>query len=456
MSETKDLNQAPHEQIFLPNAGFWYYYPDTDLITISQNAREVVGLDIDTLPLRELKERVLKHDQEIVEQFESTLRRDKSHLGVEFRVTSSDGKVLWISCYGEFRKGDETSTPHFGGYFINITSKKHQELKLNVSNSNFEKIEEISRMGSFNWVLSQDYLLCSDNFFNLTKNKNSAPDNRLSKEDFFELISHESKYFVLDVMHEAAESNQRFEVSFRLATHPEVKLKLFGYPLQDEPERKFFGLIQDVSYGGEGRNSLIEGQDSERKRISLELHDSVGQKLIAVKYKLALLKMSKDLNELDYVNKAIDEIIDEVRAITHNLSSQIVSEVGLKEAINQILTETTSALKANKHFEYNVEAGIMGVDTEKMIYRIIQESLSNALKHSKANNLTVKLNVINHQVSITIADDGVGFDGDSNIKKGIGIQNIKERVTYLNGFFNLTSTKGKGTRIMIRIPLSKI
>lgn len=456
MSDFIDLGEAPDGQIFSPKVGFWNYDPDNDKIIISEKSAEVLGVESKAKTLRQIAGLVIKKDQGIFKNFVNKLRSEKSFLGVEFRVnTANDPKIKWISCYGEYQKGQGGTPGYFTGYYINITAKKKKELKLTISNSNFEKIEDISHMGSFNWVFSDNYLLCSDNFFNLTKLKKTQPDNKLEKDDFFNLINSNSKNFVLDVMHEGINMNKSFEVSFALAKHPDIKLKLFGYPFNHGHETEFFGLVQDISYSGESRNSLIEGQDSERKRLSLELHDSVGQKLIAVKYKLALIKMTRDLNELEYVNKSIDQVIDEIRTITHNLSSQIVNEVGLKEAINQILTETAAALNANKQFEYQVERDVLSVDKEKMIYRIVQESLSNALKHSNADNLSVKFNIINNQVSITIADDGVGFDSESNINRGIGLQNIKERVTYLNGFFKLTSEKGKGTSIRVKIPLNR-
>jgi len=242
-----------------------------------------------------------------------------------------------------------------------------------------EAIERIANIGSFIWELSNDYLVCSSNFFRIAESSES--DKTLDKDQFFELIDNDSRNFVLDVMHDCIISQNDFEVSFLLKKSGR-KIRLFGYPEGEGMTNKIIGIIQDLSGQQEASEAIIKGQDDERKRISLELHDSVGQKLIAAKYQLALIKLEPTEERHVQINDLMDQIVMEVRSITHNLSSQVVFEVGLKNAVGQLLSDTANFLGAKKayRFELNTKENQPLQLTEEasiMIYRIIQESLTN-------------------------------------------------------------------------------
>ncbi|NQZ79029.1 MAG: hypothetical protein HRT61_23370 [Ekhidna sp.] len=326
------------------------------------------------------------------------------------------------------------------------------------SNIDFNIIEQIASLGSFVWDLREDFLECSPHFLRIVKIEKE--DYRIDKDTFFELIDNDMRNFVLDVMHDCLISNDEFEVTFKLKKH-EKKIRLFGYPQGDYDAKIITGLIQDMTGQEEASDALLKGQEDERKRISLELHDSIGQKLIAAKYQLAIIKMDPTPEKYQQLDDLINQIVGEVRHITHNLSSQMVIEVGLRNAIGQLLSDTAKYLNAKKEYRYELKDSNnrdleIEEDAAKTIYRIVQEALTNATKHSKASNLKVSLLVLNNQVQIGVQDDGVGMETGDRVSGGIGLQNIQERVSYLNGFVKFISRPDYGMYVNIKIPLQNV
>lgn len=328
---------------------------------------------------------------------------------------------------------------------------------LRASQTHFDIIEKITNTGSFVWDLSLEQLDCSENFLELVEIPNHKDDLKLDKEGFFEIINKDQQSFVFEVMNECIVKREPFEITFESTLKSLKRFRLLGYPLGEYNSTFFFGVIQDITGIIESSHALIRGQDTERKRISLDIHDSVGQKLIAAKYKLASARINRNLDALDELNDALNEIIEEIRGITHNLSSQIVTEVGLRNALGQLLSETAHNLGAEKIYDFGLkndqkEDLKLGDDLSKMIYRIVQEALANATKHSKATRIEVSLKIVNQQIVVKIIDNGVGMDLKRIASQGIGLSNIKERVMLLSGFVTIDSAPQQGVKIVIKIP----
>ncbi|MEQ8548934.1 MAG: PAS domain-containing sensor histidine kinase [Cyclobacteriaceae bacterium] len=443
-----DFIEDHHSRIFQPRFLFWRYSViDQNFHFNTQGGLDFIGLDAPFYKKEDILSIIHPKDIPLFKHFFHNLRNKRS-LGIQLRVHDKQGIIKWVNCFASYNRSND----QYEGWLDEITDFKRREIDLIISKNHFDKIEQISKTGSFSWTLSDEELTCSGNFFEIARLK----DNKkgfLDKAQFFSLIDVESKNFVLDVMHDCITNQEDFDVSFQLAHVDGKRIRIYGYPIGSVSNPKIVGIIQEISEQLEKGHAVIKGQDIERKRISLEIHDSVGQKLIAVKYKLALFKMLKNLDGIDDLNAAMNEIIDEIRAITHNLSSQIVSEIGLKNALGQLLSETAKNLAAKKNYIFELKNINIPDEDSKMIYRIVQECLSNALKHSQAKTLSVSVKILNQQIVLRIEDDGKGFE-TGIYNKGIGLQNIKERVTTLNGFLKIESSPGNGSLIIIKIPLA--
>jgi len=201
-----------------------------------------------------------------------------------------------------------------------------------------------------------------------------------------------------------------------------------------------------------------EGKKSEQKRISEELHDGVLGKMLGARMVLTGLNKKSDTDAEIQRKKAIDALQDvekEVRAISHELSHAAYQKI--HNFINS-LEDLFKTVQNTGNFDYSFKYeetfdwdGLNG-ETKINVYRMIQESLQNCVKHAKCENVAVNLGIEKNGLNISVADDGKGFKTNTG-KKGIGMRNITSRIDKLNGEWNIKSALGKGTTINFIIPL---
>lgn len=209
-------------------------------------------------------------------------------------------------------------------------------------------------------------------------------------------------------------------------------------------------------------DAMLEGQQGERKRLATELHDTIGSMLSATKYSFKAMEKSMEKmmeeNKSQYrkINSMLDETMDSVRKISHDMAAGIFTEKGLEGALSDLCQTFEQPGKMSIHLnvygfdvplEYNIEINL---------YRIVQELLSNIIKHANAREITIQLLKSTENINLTVEDDGRGFDPEeAKKKKGLGLSNIELRVKKLSGKWNIDSGKGKGSTIIIDIPIIK-
>lgn len=212
-----------------------------------------------------------------------------------------------------------------------------------------------------------------------------------------------------------------------------------------EKERKILSLA-----------SMIEGQEVERTRIAQDLHDGLGGLLSAVRNHFSLIQVEVKkldrLNVYDRTNAMIDQACNEVRRISHNLMPASLQLNGLIPTIQQYCADVETSKKIMVQFEHSPIVDQRLDETKEIfIYRIVQEAVTNVLKHAQAENLLVQLNIYEREIILIIEDDGVGFDLSAD-SQGIGLQSIRSRVDHLKGQIDIDSRMGSGTTITINIP----
>ena len=200
----------------------------------------------------------------------------------------------------------------------------------------------------------------------------------------------------------------------------------------------------------------ITMQENERRRIANDLHDSIGPMLSSVKLNINSIEVKDSVDE-EIVQKAgrhLDDIIKNMRQISHNLLPNTLERKGLIEA----LKEFTDSINDSKHIKIHLQLVhelSIGKEKEIHLFRIIQEIVQNTLKHAKAKNLQIGIGQENEHVLILTMDDGVGFDTENAKGKstGLGMKSLETRTEILNGKLVLESKPGKGTNYFIKIPI---
>ncbi len=199
-------------------------------------------------------------------------------------------------------------------------------------------------------------------------------------------------------------------------------------------------------------------QEDEKKHLARELHDGVNQLLVSSKCHLELLehKLKGDSLVL-HVEKAQQSLmtaIQEVRRISHNLRPSALDDIGLQAALATLLEDFQGHSNIQVETLFDTKPNKLKSEVSTTLYRVVQESLHNIKKHSQARKVTVVLHQMDNMLQLMIRDDGVGFSvKDAMKKRGIGLRNMRERVEFIGGEFELISENGFGTEITVLLKL---
>ena len=205
-------------------------------------------------------------------------------------------------------------------------------------------------------------------------------------------------------------------------------------------------------------NAMVEGQEDERKRIAEDLHDRVGSILSTVKLYFNSLNTKIDTHQVennqqfDKANTLLDEAVQEVRRISHNLVSGLLMKFGLVPALRDLCETVEGAQQIKVHLQMHGIDERLDNQIEISLYRIIQELISNILKHAKATEITVSITRQDGNLNILVEDNGKGFDTNL-VYEGMGLKNIRSRVEKLNGKINFDSVIDRGTIVNIDVPM---
>ncbi|MBL4822337.1 MAG: cache domain-containing protein [Colwellia sp.] len=211
---------------------------------------------------------------------------------------------------------------------------------------------------------------------------------------------------------------------------------------------------------------IISLQEEERRHISRELHDGIVQMLVSIKYSieatsifLSQLKQEKPKSQLA-AEKNLSIAIQEIRRISHHLHPRILDELGLSAAMDALSSEFSELTGIKMQVITPKLKKLLPDNISTTLYRVVQESLTNIQKHAKASNVVIELVINQAWLTLTICDNGKGFDTSVSIENqtnldefGIGLRNLAERIEYHSGIFKVTSTE-KGTKVSAKIPKS--
>jgi len=207
---------------------------------------------------------------------------------------------------------------------------------------------------------------------------------------------------------------------------------------------------------------LIDSQESERRRIAGELHDSLGQNLLLLKNRAQMAMLSENnpvkLNEqLEGISSVAALAIAEVRQIAHALHPYQLDHLGLTRALEAMIVN--AAQSTGIAFEHDLDdvEKLFSTESATNLYRVVQESLSNIIKHANASRVIIALERDVREVRLLINDNGCGFELDhflpGGISNGLGLKNISERVRMLNGLLTVTTSPGSGSTIEVTVPI---
>lgn len=197
----------------------------------------------------------------------------------------------------------------------------------------------------------------------------------------------------------------------------------------------------------------IEGQDEERKRIAQELHDSIGGNLAGIKLRVSGISDASDMWKT--ISGQLDETYQLVRDISHTLIPKKFRQNGFTDLIEEYVKSISDTGGLEVGFYPHPGGQINSIDEKIRVemFKILQELMTNTLKHAEAKKVDIHLSLIDGELSLLFEDDGKGFISETGYK-GIGLNNVKERVNELQGNLHIDSVPKRGTIIAIDIPIN--
>jgi len=197
----------------------------------------------------------------------------------------------------------------------------------------------------------------------------------------------------------------------------------------------------------------------ERNRIKRDIHDSFGNSLITLKFrleKLIELDNSGDYKDFSDLLKDSQEIclksLKNIRYVLNNLDEDSLNDLSFEDMIRKIIVEFENTIEINTKYFISINRLELSQKTKNTIYRILQEIFTNIIRHSQAQNVNIQIFTLDDYINILVQDDGKGFD-PNQYSPGYGLKGMQERINILKGYFNLISELDKGTIITFNIPI---
>lgn len=206
--------------------------------------------------------------------------------------------------------------------------------------------------------------------------------------------------------------------------------------------------------------AVLQAEEKERKRIASDLHDGVGQMMSAAKMNLSAYESDlagapeEQVEAIKKVMLMIDDSLKEVRAVSHSMMPNALLQAGLASAIREFINQID---KRKLNIQLHTEGLNERIDrnVENVLYRVVQECVTNVIKHAKASQLDISLIKNHDMIEATIEDNGIGFDMNNGLQtSGIGLNNIRSRIEFLKGEIEWNSFANKGTLVAFQVPLA--
>jgi PAS domain S-box-containing protein len=372
-------------------------------------------------------------------------------------------KSLTLKASDYLLKDDINSTSLYKSIKYNIERKK-TNLLLEESEKKYSNLFQLSPQPM--WILET-------NQFNFVQVNKAAIDHYGYSEDEFlrmnitNLIAEQSLGSnPMEAMRELQKKKETFKGRFKQYKKNreliEVDIYSSSIYVNDIPFESIIAIdvTEKNQFELKVTKAIIKTQEDERYDIGSELHDNVCQILASSQLSMQMLRDDLPPNALQWYEKSnqmIAKALEEIRNISHRLAPSFFDYNALEDMFTELLNNFNlqKQYKTTLHISEEVASFEIGNDLRLNLYRITQEQLRNIFKYANAKHVSVDLHADEDNLIITINDDGVGFD-IHEVKKGIGLSNMRRRAELFSGKMEITSSKGNGCSMAIKIPITSM
>ena len=389
---------------------------------------------------------------------------------MEYRLRRHDGEYRWIFDIGRPRFNRDHSFAGYIGSCVDVTERRRAEEKVRESEERLRLAAQMGKMFAYDWDVASDFVLRSEeapailgipsDSFRTTHAQVLA---RVHPEDRARLIS-----LIASLTPE--KPNITADGRFLRPDGSVLWLERTGRAFFDEQGRmvRMIGMIADITERKMSEEALsqvggrlIEAHEEERAWIARELHDDIGQRLALLANYLELMEQDPPGSAAEtraYVSeqlKRLREISTDVQSLSHRLHSSKLRYLGIVAAARSFCQEVSKQHKVEVNFTHADITPDLPEEISLCLFRVIQEALHNAVKHSGGRRFEVELRGEPEGIHLVVRDSGIGIDLAAVVtNRGLGLVSMQERVKLVKGTISITSIPNSGTEVVVYVPLS--
>ena len=419
--------------------------------------------------VEDFRRSVHPEDRGLVWQAIKDAIESRSLYAAEFRILWSNGTVRWVAAKGQFYYSPSGDPERMLGMAVDITERKDAEESLRRKEMELKEAQRLAGVGGWQWDPATDTVVWSEELYHIAGRDPSLP--AVSFKEYSQLFTRES-WDRLQGAVETALTSTPYELVLEMVradgTHRWVMAR--GEAQRDSTGHiaGLRGTVQDITERKRAEEALssvnrrlIEAQESERARIARDLHDDIGQRLALLAVALGQVKglppsdsSSEALSCLEALQKQTAEIITDVQALSHELHPPRLLHLGVVAAMRGFCGELSAQKNVAIDFRHDNVPRSVPPDVSLCLFRVLQEALQNALRHSCVRQFDVQLRGTGDAVHLTVRDEGVGFDVDAASRgPGLGLTSMKERLKLVGGELLIEPQPTRGTTVLARAPI---
>jgi PAS domain S-box-containing protein len=453
----------------LSQTGSWAF-DARDAVYWSEETHKIFEYDRAVKPTLELVfRRVHPEDADLVRQTIQRALQDRKDFEHEYRLLMPGGSIKHVHVVAR-ALSDESGRVEFVGALRDVTAAKRAEQTLRESEAYLAEAQRLSHTGSGAWRVPEgDALYLSDEWYRIygfdpkeglpawkDRLQRMHPEDRAKVEETKDRAIREKSDYAVDHRILLPDGTVKYAHTVGHAVlNASGEVEQFVYTMMDVTERK----RAEEALSGMSRK-LIEAQEQERARIARELHDDLGQRLALLANEMEQLQQSyPDLR--DEVSSSIRElqnhafqIAADVQSLSHTLHSSKLEYLGIAAAMRGFCQEFGRQQKAEIDFKSHDVPSPLPPEISLCLFRVLQEALHNAIKHSGVRYVEVGLWGTSDEIHLTVSDSGAGFDSEMlKESRGLGLVSMEERLKLVKGTFSIESQPKRGTTIHASVPL---
>jgi PAS domain S-box-containing protein len=442
----------------------------TDLLVRSAESAQILGIP-EATPLtgQQVLAKVHPDDRDRLVAAVGELSPENPSLAITYRMLRPDGSMIWLERNSRAHFDENGKLLRIIGIVADITARKRAEEAQRESEQRFRLVANTAPM--LIWMADTHRLCTYINHSWLAFT--GRPMELELGNGWAEGVHPDDLQWCLDTYVRAFDAREKFKMEYRLRRYDgEYRWILdLGVPRfnQDGTFAGYIGSCMDVTDRKlaeetlSGVNSrLIEAQERERARISRELHDDISQRLAMLTIELEQLGQKFFDSPPDLLHRVArlrnlsSDLASDVQALSHELHSSKLDYLGISTALGAFCHEFSNQQNVEVAFAHDEIPRTLSQDISLCLFRVSQEALQNAVKHSGVRHFDVELRCAPDAISLTVHDSGAGFDREGALRtKGLGLVSMAERVKLVGGRFSIDTQPHRGTTIRARVPLSK-